>query len=192
MWISSLLTRFWNSLMTFILNTHVPLEQHQIQVSCFLTNNTTTLESGSMNRQNRTVGDAFFLRSSHRSWLLLWSLIQLCCTFEEWGHFRTLIEVAMFPSQHLFLSVSIITKQFFHCRIHGAGHHLRWEDGFTGHCCCFWLFCPVFTLWLEFDHVWEWCNLHKATFVYYWLDLNIWLFPCLISFHKFVCEFILK
>lgn len=36
------------------------------------------------------------------------------------------------------------------------------------------------------------CALHKATIVYYWLDLNMWLFPCLISFHQFVCEFTLE
>lgn len=63
------------------------------------------------------------LRSSHRSWLLSWSLIQFLCSLEDRGHFRTLVEVAMFPTQHLFLSVSITTKHFFHCRIHKAGRH---------------------------------------------------------------------
>lgn len=46
-----------------------------------------------------------FLCSTHRSWLLPWSLIEFWCSLDDdWGHFWTLLQAAMFLSESSFLS----------------------------------------------------------------------------------------
>lgn len=46
-----------------------------------------------------------FLHSTPRSWLLSWSLTEFWCSLDDdWGHFRTLLQAAMFLSESSFLS----------------------------------------------------------------------------------------